>query len=98
MAWSGNPPITRLAGNPGDEKLSRSLVRLPKGFDGIVRNEGAEMHVIVITGRVSHEVREPAVLEAGSYFGSTGVAEHRVVCDEECLLYVRTDGKFTVTP
>lgn len=98
---TGGPKIATLAGNPGDDGLTRTLIRLPAGFQGAIRGDGTDLHLVVITGGVTHEVaeqRDRTRLEPGSYFGSTGKVAHQVACDgNECLLYARATGKFEVT-
>ncbi len=101
-ASADGPKVAALAGNPGNDKLRRSAIKLPAGFKGTVTSDGAVLHVVVITGQATHQVEgetEPATLEAGSYFGSEGEVAHQVTSgtDGECLLYVRTTGTYTVT-
>ena len=100
-ASAKGPRVASLSGNPGDDKLTRTLVRLPAGFDGALRSDGADLHVVVIAGRATHEVvakSERTTLEPGGYFGSTGKVAHLVACGGEgCLLYVRTDGTYQVS-
>ena len=92
--------VAPLTGNPGDDALTRSMVRLADGFTGVLRAEGGALHAVVVTGRWVHSVddlSESATLEPGSYFGSDGRVAHRITCTgEPCLLYVRTDGAFEV--
>ncbi|MEL6579732.1 MAG: DUF4437 domain-containing protein [Cyanobacteria bacterium J06621_12] len=49
---------------------------------------------------MSSELRgkESKNLEPGSYLGSSGEAEHKIFnqAGEECIIYVRTNGKFDV--
>jgi len=98
------PKVAALPGNPHDDQLSRSLVKLPAGFGGLVRSHGSTtLHAVVIQGRPKHQVpgqTDVKTLEAGSYFGSEGQVAHHVSCEagEDCILYVRTEGKFDVTP
>ena len=39
-------------------------------------------------------------MEPGSYFSSKGEAAHQVSCEagDECIVYVRIEGKFDVIP
>lgn len=109
MPWTDAPgsapgaKVAALAGNPNDEHLRRSLIKLPAGFEGSVRSQGSTLHVVLIQGRTTHEVTEKSdrqTLESGSYFGSEGEVAHRLSCDAgaDCLLYVRTMGAFDVVP
>lgn len=93
--------VCALAGNPGDETIQRMLLKLPAGFNGVVRTDGSTFHAVVVEGAPTHEVEgetEPTMLEAGSYFGSDGYVEHqvRVGADAPCLVYVRTLGAIAV--
>ena len=100
QAGSDGPKVAALAGNPGDDQLRRTAVKLPAGFAGTVQSDGATLHVVVIQGNPTHEVpgkAERKVLDPGSYFGSEGKAAHRLSCEGDCLLYVRTKGSFDVT-
>ncbi len=104
MTWADaadGAKIAKLPGNPQDQKLRRALVKLPLGFKGALRSNGATLHVAVIQGRPEHHVPDhtkATPLDAGSYFGSEGAVTHRVSCEEgKCLLYVRTMGSFEVT-
>ena len=90
MDWKGNRAA--LAGNPGDDTLTRTLVRVPAGSSASITSDGAELHLVVITGQLTHGEH---TLDAGSYFGSTGKATHEVKAgDAESLVYVRTRGTF----
>ena len=102
-AGAAGAKVAALPGNPGNETLRRSLVKLPSGFNGSVRTDGALFHVVVVQGNPKHVVggrTEGQRLEPGSYFGSEGKVVHEVTCEgaEGCLLYVRTEGTFDVVP
>lgn len=58
---------------------------------------------VVIQGQVQYPLpRESNIqaLEPGSYFSSTGESVHQVSCamNEECIIYVRVEGKYDVVP
>ncbi|MEM8885682.1 MAG: DUF4437 domain-containing protein [Planctomycetota bacterium] len=97
MSWNSTKPrqpaIALLPGNPGNAELTRMMVRLPPKLALTMQGDKNEFHVVVITGRVEHEVEghtAPTTLEPGSYFGSTGPAVHRLrATDAETYLYVR---------
>ena len=101
MAWDGavgGAEIASLPGNPDDDRLRRSLLKLPAGFSGTLNSDGADLHVVVIQGSVEHRV--PGTdgtnkLDAGSYLGSEGMTRHQVSCgsDSGALLYARTQGE-----
>ena len=102
-ASADGPEVAALVGNPQDEQLRRSLVKLPAGFAGSVRSNGSTLHAVVIQGRPKHKVAgktDVKTLEPGSYFGSEGKVAHQVSCGagEGCLIYVRSQGNFEVIP
>ena len=94
--------VAALAGNPGNDRLKRSLLKLPAGSRSGVQSGGADFHAVLIQGRLRHDVRGKSgkrTLEPGSYFGSTGNVEHRIACDADtdCVIYVRTEGTFDIS-
>ncbi len=102
-ASAEGPKLAALPGNPQDEQLRRSLVKLPAGFDGSVRSKGSTLHAVVIQGRPQHKVAgktDVKTLDPGSYFGSEGEVAHQVSCGagEGCLIYLRTRGTFDIIP
>lgn len=93
--------IAELPGNPGNDQLRRSLVRLPGGFKGTLRSESEVFHVVVIEGTPDHGVEgksDTRALIPGSYFGSNGAVTHRLTCPlvAPALLYVRSVDDFVV--
>ena len=111
--------VAFLWGNPQSGELNGTLVKLPTGFTGEIRNQGSIFRAVVIQGRsqlrqflqrgeppqrtvsqyrVSGETEK--TLEPGSYFGSEAESVHQVSCEaeEECIIYVRTEGKYEVIP
>ena len=110
MSWSDpdgttpsddGPKIVELAGNPGNDTLRRTLVRLPAGYVGSIQGDAADLHVVVILGAAEHHAPDHTKkrsLPSGSYFGSTGQAEHvlQADSDEGCLLCIRTAGEFAL--
>jgi quercetin dioxygenase-like cupin family protein len=100
-ASAAGPKVAALPGNPQDDRLRRTLLKLPSGFDGSVRSHGSIFHAVVVQGRPKHEVSgktDGESLEPGSYFGSEGEVVHQLTCEgqDDCLIYVRTEGEFDV--
>ena len=104
MPTSANgPKIAFLWGNPQGERLNGTLVKLSAGFTGEIRSHGSTFRAVVIQGQPSYHLSgETDVnnLEPGSYFGSEEETVHEVSCEaaEECIIYVRVEGKFDVVP
>ena len=92
-----------LWGLPEDGKLSGTLVKLPKGFNGQIHSLGTSLDSVVIKGQPHYqnpEESQPHILQPGSYFGSRGKAAlHLISCklQEECILYVRMKGRYKLS-
>jgi hypothetical protein len=89
--------VAFLWGDPQDGQPHGMLVKLPAGYHGELRSDGACNRAVVITGQIGHQLLGGAdmrKLEPGSYFSSSGNAVHRLSCDgaDECIIYMRTDG------
>ena len=93
--------MTFLWGSPEDNQTNGTMVKLPSGFSGSIRSESSTLKIVVVEGEIKlqmdagHQVK---TLAAGSYFGATGKSSHQLTCSKECIIYVRTKGKFSVMP
>ncbi len=95
--------VAFLWGNPQDDELNGTLVKLSPGFTGKIRSHGSTFRAVVIQGKSQYQISgetEAKTLEPGSYFGSDGETAHQVSCEaeEECIIYMRTEGKYDVIP
>ncbi|QEG43188.1 DUF4437 domain-containing protein [Roseimaritima ulvae] len=93
--------LTFLWGNPDGEQAVGTMLKLPAGFEGQLQTNSPSLRVVVIEGLLSLQLDESEkakALPTGSYFGSSAPSTHHFYCDAECLLYVRTKGKFTLKP
>jgi len=102
-ASAGGPKVAFLWGNPQDDQLNGTLVKLPAGFTGKIDSHGSTFRAVVIKGQPQHQVpgeTDVKTLEPGSYFSSMGESMHQVSSEagEESIMYVRTDGKYDVIP
>ena len=102
-ATAKGPKIALLWGNPQDDQLNGTLVKLPAEFTGKIRSRSSTFHAVVIQGRPNHRVQgqtDIRSMEPGSYFSSKEEVAHQVSCEtnEDCIIYVRTKGKFEVIP
>lgn len=98
-ASSAGPEIAFLWGTPEDGQLNGTFLKMPTGFTGELKTEGVELKAVVIMGEVAHDAGSLAAssnLKPGSYFGSDGEVSHSLSCtqDAECIIYVRTAGKY----
>ena len=95
--------VAFLWSNPQNRELNGTLVKLPSGFTVKIRSNGSTLSAVLIQGRSQYQVpseTEIMTLEPGSYFGSEGESVHQVSCEaeDECIIYVRTEGKYDVIP
>lgn len=96
------PKMAFLWGNPEDNQLSGTLVKLPAAFVGTISAGGSNLRAVVIQGETNYQRADEGDVRAlvpGSYFGSTGKSIHHVSCqsDQACVIYVRVEGSFNVT-
>ena len=102
-ASANGPKVAFLWGNPQDDQLNGTHVKLPAGYIGKIRSHGSTFRAVVIQGQPQYQVpgeTDVKAMEPGSYFSSKGESEHQVSCEagEECIIYVRMEGKFDVIP
>ncbi len=90
--------VAFLWGDPKEEELNGTLVKLPAGFTGEFRSSGTDLKVVVIQGSPYYQSKKKQdLLEPGSYFGSKGKTSHQISSPKESILYVRSIGKFEIT-
>lgn len=92
------PTVAFLWGNPQDDQLNGTLVKLPAGYTGKIRSHGSTFRTVVIQGQPQYQVQGDTdinIMEPGRYFSSKGESEHQVSSKtgEESILYVRIEGK-----
>ena len=102
-ASADGPKVAFLWGNPQDDQLNGTLVKLPGGFTGKIDSHGSTFRAVVIEGQPQYQVpgeTDVKTLEPGSYFSLKGESVHQVSSEagEESIIYVRTDGKYDVIP
>ena len=95
------PNIAFLWGSTQDGKLNGTFLKLPAGYSGGLVSKGSSLRAVVIRGPAGIQLSgetEFKRMEPGSYFGSDGASAHQISCGagEECLLYVRAEGKYNV--
>lgn len=102
-AFADAPQIAFLWGKLYNGQLNGSFVKLPARFVGTIRSNALTFGAVVVNGQLQHQV--PGVtklksLDPGSYFSSSKETVHQISSNpaEECIIYVRTDGRFEVIP
>ena len=105
MTWVSNESNVESAflwGNHEKDQLHATLVKLPAGFNGSIKNRSANFRAVIIQGTIAHQVSDKNntdLLEAGTYFGAAENSTHKITVkdDQEALVYIRTNGEFEVT-
>ncbi len=93
----GHPKIAYLWGQQAGSQSNGTFVKLPAGFKGEIHSKGKTFHAVLIAGQLQHEKANNRILNPGSYFSSKGDSVHKVASKIETIIYVRTNGKFSIT-
>ncbi|MCD0462544.1 DUF4437 domain-containing protein [Roseiconus lacunae] len=96
---SQNAQVAFLWGQPDDDGKIGTMLKLPAGFTGILSAEKGMVRVVVVQGKVDLSVdggTKAKTLPAGSYFGSNAGTDHRLACEQACVVYVRSEEKFNL--
>ena len=105
IAWVSNASNVQTAFLWGSYKVGElhgSILKLPAGFDGSIKNFSLNFRAVIIQGVVTHQVsnkKDVNLLEAGTYFGVAQNTTHKIKVKDtqEAILYIRSNGKFEVT-
>lgn len=78
-----------------------SMIKLPVGFEGVIRTDAEEFRAVLIAGIIeytSRDIHSARDLPAGSFIESTGSFEHKIVnaADTETTIYIRTNREYKV--
>ncbi len=97
------PKIAFLWGSHEAGQDQGTFLKLPAKYSGTLQGNASWIRTIVIKGRISHQIPGKTGLNEltpGSYFGAKGSLGQDVSClaEDECLLYVRNKGKFSLSP
>lgn len=95
------PEATLLWGDLSDGELSGSMFKLPQGYKASLSTQGGDLKAVVIQGDILHSVEsvaEQSQLSSGGYLASAEGVSHSLKCNtkSECMIYVRTQGRFLV--
>ena len=86
-----------LWGSPEDGKKNGTFLKLPTGFNGSLKGNDSQLRAVVIRGELGYTATSGTkTLKPGSYFGSKASVDHKLSCREECIIYVRTEGRYKV--
>lgn len=98
---AGGAKIAFVWGKPESGETNGTLLKLPAGFSGEIRSDGAALKAVVIKGQAvvrGSGAGESKTLDPGSYFSSEGTASHQIQLNDkqESILYLRAEGRFKV--
>ena len=98
---AANAKLTFLWGQPDSKEAIGTMLKLPAGFRGRIATDSSSLRVVIVRGKVNlfrDGDAKATTLPTGSYFGSGGPSTHQLGSEEQTVLYVRTKGKFKLTP
>ncbi|TXE11570.1 DUF4437 domain-containing protein [Seonamhaeicola algicola] len=99
VSEKSNVETAFLWGSHEKNQLRASLIKLPAGFKGKIKNLSPNFRAVVISGKVTHQFSKKDnenVLEPGSYFGAEEDSSPRLKTDVETVIYIRSNGKFKI--
>lgn len=75
-----------------------SFVKFPAGFKGTIKSDNT-LKVVVVRGNATHrwnQSEDLTNLTPSSFFKSNSRGTHRLAVETELVLYINSDGKYTV--
>ena len=99
VSEKSNVETAFLWGSHEKNQLRATLLKLPAGFKGKIKNLSPNFRAVVISGKVTHQFSkkdDENVLEPGSYFGAEEKASPRLSTDTETVIYIRSNGKVKI--
>ena len=99
VSEKSNVETASLWGSHENNQLRATLLKLPAGFKGKIKNLSPNFRAVVISGKVTHQFSkkdDENVLEPGSYFGAEEKASPRLSTDTETVIYIRSNGKLKI--
>ncbi len=89
-----------LWGSHDKNELRATLLKLPAGFNGKIKNLSPNFRAVVISGSLTHQFAKKDaknILEPGSYFGVEENVASSISAAKETVIYIRSNGKLRVT-
>ncbi|MEO9501090.1 DUF4437 domain-containing protein [Nonlabens ulvanivorans] len=99
VSEKSNVETAFLWGSHEKNQLRATLIKLPAGFKGKIKNLSTNFRAVVISGEVTHQFSrkdDENILEPGSYFGAEEKASPIIQTDVETVIYIRSNGDFKV--
>ncbi|SHI85269.1 DUF4437 domain-containing protein [Pseudozobellia thermophila] len=88
-----------LWGSHDENQLRATLLKLPAGFNGSIKNLSPNFRAVVISGNLGHQFSKKEAkneLRPGSYFGAEENAKAFISTTKETVIYIRSNGDFEV--
>ena len=99
VSENSNVETAFLWGSHKENQLRATLLKLPAGFNGSIKNLSPNFRAVVISGGLTHQFSKKdakADLQPGSYFGAEENATSLISTEKETVLYIRSNGDFEV--
>ncbi|WP_054851000.1 DUF4437 domain-containing protein [Olleya sp. ITB9] len=99
VSEKSNVETAFLWGSHEKNQLRATLLKLPAGFKGKIKNLSPNFRAVVISGGISHQFskkEDKKELTSGSYFGVEEDSKSIITTDQEALIYIRSNGDFKV--
>ncbi|NIJ43824.1 quercetin dioxygenase-like cupin family protein [Wenyingzhuangia heitensis] len=99
VANKSNVETAFLWGSHEKNQLRATLLRLPAGFKGNIKNLSPNFRAVVISGHLTHQFSkkgEKNELEPASYFGAEKNSKSRISTNKETVIYIRSNGTFKI--
>ena len=99
VSSKSNVETAFLWGSHEKNQLRATLLKLPAGFKGKIKNLSPNFRAVVISGRLTHQFskkEEKNELAPGSYFGVEKDSKSIITTDKETIIYIRSNGDFKV--
>ncbi len=81
IANESNVQTAFLWGSHDEGELCATLVKLPVGFNGEIKNLSPNFRAVIIQGTILHQVsneKNTDILEGGAYFGAAENSTHKI--------------------
>ena len=91
--------IAYLWGDTAKGSLRGTMLKIPAGFEGVIRSNADQFRAVVIEGELDYNNQQDLkTLGAGSYFGSAGDFVHEISArpGQALTLYIRSDDTFDI--
>lgn len=99
VSSKSNVATAFLWGSHEKNQLRATLLRLPAGFKGTIKNLSPNFRAVVISGGLTHQFSKKGAvnqLNAPSYFGAEENATSIISAEKETVLYIRSNGDYEV--